>query len=103
PFLRLTDLPLFAEMMHSRCEQAPSQYRLLSHYSLTGVSMIADLWHAPSAKEAVGTATTGSSEAIHLGGLAMKKLWQKARKAAGKGIYEPGYVSHCSSFFLKVN
>lgn len=54
--------------------------------------MIADLWHAPSAKEAIGTATTGSSEAVHLGGLAMKKIWQKARKAVGKSIHEPGYV-----------
>jgi glutamate decarboxylase len=61
--------------------------------------MIADMWHAPSAKEAVGTATTGSSEAIHLGGLAMKKLWQKARKAAGESIYEPGCVFHRFSFF----
>lgn len=53
--------------------------------------MIADLWHAPSAKEAVGTATTGSSEAVHLGGLAMKKVWQQRRKAAGMSIHEPGY------------
>lgn len=60
--------------------------------------MIADLWHAPSAKEAIGTATTGSSEAVHLGGLAMKKIWQKARKAAGKSIHEPGYV--IPSFYL---
>jgi glutamate decarboxylase len=52
--------------------------------------MIADLWHAPSAKQAVGTATTGSSEAVQLGGLAMKKVWQAKRKAAGKSLYEPG-------------
>ncbi|EKM82990.1 hypothetical protein AGABI1DRAFT_118390 [Agaricus bisporus var. burnettii JB137-S8] len=77
------------QMMHSRC-----------------VSMIADLWHAPSAKEAIGTATTGSSEAVHLGGLAMKKIWQKARKAAGKSIHEPGYVipaSYLSFYKLIVN
>ncbi|KAI9606512.1 hypothetical protein H4Q26_006046 [Puccinia striiformis f. sp. tritici PST-130] len=37
-----------------------------------------------------GTATTGSSEAIQLGGLAMKKIWQAKRKAAGKSIHEPG-------------
>ncbi|KAF8964035.1 glutamate decarboxylase [Flammula alnicola] len=54
------------------------------------VSILADLWHAPSVKEAVGTATTGSSEAAQLGGLAMKKLWQQRRKAAGKSIHEPG-------------
>jgi glutamate/tyrosine decarboxylase-like PLP-dependent enzyme len=38
----------------------------------------------------VGTATTGSSEAIQLGGLAMKRIWQAKRKAAGKSIHEPG-------------
>ncbi|KAF8162966.1 glutamate decarboxylase [Crassisporium funariophilum] len=54
------------------------------------VSILADLWHAPSAKQAIGTATTGSSEAIQLGGLAMKKIWQQKRKAAGKSIHEPG-------------
>lgn len=57
----------------------------------TGISTLAGMWHAPSAKQAIGTATTGSSEAIQLGGLAMKKLWQQRRKAAGKSIHEPGY------------
>ncbi|KAL0572634.1 glutamate decarboxylase gad1, partial [Marasmius crinis-equi] len=54
------------------------------------VSILADIWHAPSAKDAIGTATTGSSEAIQLGGLAMKRIWQEKRKAAGKSIHEPG-------------
>ena len=52
--------------------------------------MLANLWHAPSADGAIGTATTGSSEAIQLGGLAMKRIWQQKRKAAGKSIHEPG-------------
>lgn len=52
--------------------------------------MLADLWNAPSGKQAIGTATTGSSEAIQLGGLAMKRIWQEKRKAAGKSIHEPG-------------
>lgn len=38
----------------------------------------------------MGTATTGSSEAIMLGGLALKKRWQAKMKAAGKNIHEPG-------------
>ncbi|KAG8744938.1 hypothetical protein FRC10_009173 [Ceratobasidium sp. 414] len=54
------------------------------------VSMIADLWNAPDGGKAIGTATGGSSEAIMLGGLAFKKRWQAARKAAGKSIHEPG-------------
>jgi glutamate decarboxylase len=51
---------------------------------------LAELWHAPSHHHAVGTATTGSSEAIQLGGLAMKRIWQEKRKAANKSIHEPG-------------
>ncbi|KAH9946302.1 glutamate decarboxylase [Epithele typhae] len=54
------------------------------------VSILADMWHAPSNHQAIGTATTGSSEAIQLGGLAMKRIWQEKRKAAGKSIHEPG-------------
>jgi glutamate decarboxylase len=54
------------------------------------ISILSELWHAPSHHHAVGTATTGSSEAIQLGGLAMKRLWQERRKAAGKSIHEPG-------------
>ncbi|KAF8572568.1 hypothetical protein K439DRAFT_1666010 [Ramaria rubella] len=46
-----------------------------------------ELLHATNA---VGTATTGSSEAIQLGGLAMKRIWQEKRKAAGKSTHEPG-------------
>lgn len=52
--------------------------------------MLANLWHAPHRANAVGTATTGSSEAIQLGGLAMKRIWQEKRKAAGKSIHDPG-------------
>ncbi|KAJ7285610.1 pyridoxal phosphate-dependent transferase [Mycena rebaudengoi] len=54
------------------------------------ISILADMWHAPSSQHAIGTATTGSSEAIQLGGLAMKRMWQEKRKAAGKSIHEPG-------------
>jgi len=54
------------------------------------ISILAELWNAPSHHHAIGTATTGSSEAIQLGGLAMKRIWQAKRKAAGKSIHEPG-------------
>jgi glutamate decarboxylase len=52
--------------------------------------MLSHLWHAPDSKQTVGTATTGSSEAIQLGGLAMKRLWQEKRKQASKSIHDPG-------------
>ncbi|KAF5318664.1 hypothetical protein D9619_010690 [Psilocybe cf. subviscida] len=64
-----------ASLIHNRC-----------------VSMMADLWKAPKEGKAIGTATAGSSEAIMLGGLAMKKRWQEARKAAGKDHYHPNIV-----------
>ncbi|KAF9200678.1 hypothetical protein BGZ49_009086 [Haplosporangium sp. Z 27] len=53
------------------------------------VSMIGDLWKS---KGAVGTATIGSSEAVMLGGLAMKKRWQAKRKAEGKDTSNPNII-----------
>ena len=41
---------------------------------------------------AIGTSCIGSSEAIMLGTLAMKKRWQKKRKAAGKDYSRPNIV-----------
>ena len=40
------------------------------------VNMIANLFNAPSGNSPLGTATVGSSEAIHLAGLAMKWNWK---------------------------
>lgn len=59
------------------------------------VSMIGRLFNAPVNEEgaaAVGTSTVGSSEAIMLAVLAMKKRWQNARKAAGKPWDKPNIV-----------
>ena len=39
------------------------------------VAILADLWNAPSASEATGCSTTGSSEACMLAGLALKTRW----------------------------
>lgn len=55
------------------------------------VSMLATLWGAKGG-EAMGTPTTGSSEAIMLGGLAMKKRWQERQKAAGKPYDKPNCI-----------
>jgi glutamate decarboxylase len=41
------------------------------------VAMLADLWHAPSAPDATGCSTTGSSEACMLAGLALRRRWSK--------------------------
>ena len=56
------------------------------------VRMLADLWHAPHAAESVGTSTTGSSEGCMLGGLALKRRWQQARRAAGQPTDRPNIV-----------
>ena len=40
------------------------------------VNIVADLFHAPPAGDAVGVSTVGSSEAVMLGGLAMKWRWR---------------------------
>ena len=54
--------------------------------------ILADLWHAPDAGAAIGTSTTGSSEACMLGGLAFKRRWQHARRAAGESTERPNLV-----------
>lgn len=56
--------------------------------------MLANLFHAPVFEEgkAVGTSGIGSSEAILLAGLAMKKRWTTARKAAGKSSDKPNLI-----------
>lgn len=47
-------------------------------------SIISHIGGVQDGETAIGSATTGSSEAIHLGGLAMKRRWQEKRDAEGK-------------------
>jgi glutamate decarboxylase len=56
------------------------------------VHMLADLWHAPKHRSAVGCSTTGSSEAAMLAGMALKWRWRKRRQAAGKPSDKPNLV-----------
>jgi glutamate decarboxylase len=56
------------------------------------VNILANLWHAPPADSATGCSTTGSSEAAMLGGLALKRRWQKRRAAEGKPADRPNLV-----------
>lgn len=55
-------------------------------------TILADLWNAPDPEKAIGTSTIGSSEACMLGGLALKRRWQHARKAAGKSTDRPNLI-----------
>lgn len=56
------------------------------------ISIIAHLWGVQKGETAIGSATTGSSEAIHLGGLAMKRRWQEKRRAEGKDTSKPNII-----------
>ncbi len=56
------------------------------------VAILSNLWHAPDAEQPTGCSTTGSSEAAMLGGLALKRRWQKRRAAEGKPSDKPNLV-----------
>jgi glutamate decarboxylase len=55
------------------------------------VNMIGDLFHAPSGS-AIGTSSVGSSEAIMLAVLAMKRRWKMRRQAEGKSTESPNLI-----------
>ncbi len=58
------------------------------------VSILADLWHAPSADDATGCSTTGSSEACMLAGMALKRRWEARVRArdGSLGTRKPNLV-----------
>ena len=56
------------------------------------VSILSHLWGVQKGESAIGTACTGSSEGIHLGGLAMKRRWQQRRRAEGKETSRPNIL-----------
>jgi glutamate decarboxylase len=68
------------------------EYPRTADLELRCVRMLADLWHAPPAADATGCSTTGSSEACMLAGLALKRRWQHARRAAGLSTERPNIV-----------
>ncbi|MEQ6902595.1 glutamate decarboxylase [Nocardioides sp. YIM 152588] len=61
------------------------------------VNIVAELFHAPAdgladGSDAIGVSTVGSSEAVMLGGLAMKWRWRQRREAAGLPTDRPNLV-----------
>jgi len=68
------------------------EYPRTAELEIRCIRMLAGLWHAPDAGRAVGCPTTGSSEACMLGGLALKRRWQHARRAAGRSTDRPNIV-----------
>lgn len=68
------------------------EYPRTAELEMRCVHMLARLWHAPDPRRAVGCSTTGSSEAAMLGGLALKRRWQRRRRAAGEPADRPNIV-----------
>lgn len=69
------------------------EYPQLIELTQRCISMLAQLWKCEKeGEEPIGCATTGSSEAIMLGGLAMKKRWQHRMEAAGKPYAKPNII-----------
>ena len=52
------------------------EYPAMMNMHTRCISIIANLWGASKGEKAIGSATTGSSEAIHLGGLATNDTCQ---------------------------
>jgi glutamate decarboxylase len=57
------------------------------------VNIISHLWNSPAGETATGCSTTGSSEAVMLGALALKWRWRERRKAAGLPADRPNLVA----------
>lgn len=77
------------------------EYPSLIEFQTRCINILSNLWHAPTkfnrqmnreVPTSVGTPTTGSSEAVMLAGLAMKKAWQAKRKQQGKSIENPNIL-----------
>lgn len=60
-----------------------SEYPKMTEVENYCVNILADLWHAPSEEQVLGTSTVGSSEACMLGGLAMKFKWRNETEKLG--------------------
>jgi glutamate decarboxylase len=57
------------------------------------VNIISDLWNSPEDETPTGCSTTGSSEAVMLGALALKWKWRERMRAAGKPTDRPNLVT----------
>ena len=99
-------LPIHCHLLYPNCSSSSSLAKLIFSSTTTRerstdsgsidsarcVSIIAHLWGVQKGDRAIGSATTGSSEAIHLGGLAMKRRWQEKRDREGKDKSKPNII-----------
>ena len=68
------------------------EYPQTAELEMRCVHMLAELWHAPSPDDTIGTSTIGSSEACMLGGLALKWAWREKMRKLGKPTGTPNLV-----------
>jgi len=68
------------------------EYPAMMNIHARCISIIANMWGVQKGEKAVGSATTGSSEAIHLGGLAMRRRWQEKRQSEGEVTLKPNII-----------
>ncbi|ODV61532.1 glutamate decarboxylase [Ascoidea rubescens DSM 1968] len=68
------------------------EYPILMDIHKRCISILSSLWHADPKNSPIGTATTGSSEAIMLAGLALKKNWQSKMKKLNKPFSNPNIL-----------
>jgi glutamate decarboxylase len=69
------------------------EYPQTAELELRCVNMLGDLWNTPDLEDAIGTSTTGSSEACMLGGLALLWRWRERQRAAGRATDRPNIVT----------
>jgi glutamate decarboxylase len=68
------------------------EYPQTAELEMRCVNIISRLWNAPDNGQATGCSTIGSSEAAMLGGLALKRRWQKRQATAGLPADKPNLV-----------
>ncbi len=68
------------------------EYPQTAELEMRCVNMLSHLYHAPEDGEACGCSTIGSSEAVMLGGMALKWKWRERMKAKGRPTDKPNLV-----------
>ncbi len=68
------------------------EYPQTAELEMRCVNILSNLYHAPAEGKACGCSTTGSSEAVMLGAMALKWKWKQRMKAKGKSAEKPNLI-----------
>jgi len=68
------------------------EYPQTAELEMRCVNILSHLFHAPMEEDACGCSTIGSSEAVMLGGMALKWKWRQRMEARGKPTDKPNLV-----------